>query len=118
MKMTNCIAGIQYLPSVEYFAHWLHHGNIVFEIHEHYQKRTWRNKTLILGPQKALPLTVPLRKGKNHELLITKVEIAYDEIWTKVHMNSIRTAYGKTAFFNELEDDLVSIFNSTPKYLW
>jgi hypothetical protein len=118
MKMTNCIAGIQYLPSVEYFAHWMHHGNIVFEIHEHYQKRTWRNKTSILGPQMALSLTVPLRKGKNHEMLITKVEIAYDEIWTKAHMNSIRTAYGKTAFFNELEDDLVSIFNSTPKYLW
>lgn len=52
--MTGCIAGIQYIPSIEYFAHWLQHGLLTIEHHEHFQKRTWRNKTAILGPDTPL----------------------------------------------------------------
>ncbi len=118
MKKTSCIAGIQYLPSVEYFARWMHHGTFIFEKHENYQKRTWRNKTTILGPHQALPLSVPLRKGKNHEMLITNVEISYDEPWHRIHMSSIQTAYGNTAFFDELEDAIANIYNTCPLYLW
>jgi len=116
--MTSCIVGIQYLPSVEYFAHWMHHDTFIFEKHENYQKRTWRNKTAILGPHQALPLSVPLRKGKNHEMLITNVEISYDELWPRIHMSSIQTAYGKTAFFDELEGAIAAIYKSSHQYLW
>jgi hypothetical protein len=116
--MTGCVAGIQYLPSVEYFAHWLYHHTIIFEIHEHYQKRTWRNKTAFLGPNGPLFATIPLRKGKNHEMLITKVEISYDEPWPRIHLGSIQSTYGKTAFFNEIESDLEVIYKSSPKFLW
>lgn len=118
MKMTHCVAGIQYLPSIEYFAHWMHHGTLILEKHENYQKRTWRNKTSILGPHHPISISVPLRKGKNHEMQIASVEISYDEIWPRIHMNSIRTAYGKTAFFDEIEDSLVAIYISRPKFLW
>ncbi len=116
--MSGCIAGCQYIPSIEYFAHWLHHGTLVIEAHEHYQKRTWRNKTAILGPEKPLIMSVPLKKGKHHQMPITEVEVSYDESWHRVHFNGIQTAYGKSAFYGEIESDLQNIFSSTPLKLW
>src|SRR4029078_4734922 len=101
MKMNSCVAGLQYLPSIEYFAHWLFHGSLIIEKHENYPKRTWRNKTAILGAKQALILSVPLQKGKNQHMPITEVKISYDEPWHRIHMHSLQAAYGKTAFFNE-----------------
>src|SRR4030095_5461135 len=112
------VAGLQYLPSIEFFARWLHHGTLFLEKHENYQKRTWRNKTAILGPEKPVLLSIPLRKGKNQGKLITSVEISYDEPWERIHMGSLQTAYGKTAFFEEFESTLNSIFIKQHKYLW
>src|SRR5688572_4252034 len=101
--MTGCIAGCQYIPSVEFFAHWHNQGHMLMEAYEHLQKRTWRNYTAIQGPEQPLCLTVPLKKDKHHQKPIMEVEISYDEAWYRVHFNSIRTAYGKTSFFNEME---------------
>jgi hypothetical protein len=116
--MTACVLGSQYIPSIEYFAHWLHHGTVCLDMHEHYPKRTWRNKTAILGPDYPLMLTVPLCKGKNQQMKITDVVISHDEPWTKNHINSIRAAYGKTAFFEEVIPGLQIIFDSPPSTLW
>jgi WbqC-like protein len=116
--MSGCIAGCQYIPSVEYFAHWSQHGLLLLEGHEHYQKRTWRNKTAIQGYDLPLILTVPLSKGKNNQLHIQKVNIAYDTPWQKNHLHSLKTAYGKTAFFDEVLPGLESIYRSHYEFLW
>lgn len=116
--MAGFIAGCQYIPSVEFFAHWHYHGQLLIEAHEHFQKRTWRNKTAIQGADTVLILTVPLKKGKHHQKPITEVEIAYDEPWHKIHYTSIYSAYGKTSFFNEVEDDIKDLLYSNKHTLW
>jgi WbqC-like protein family len=116
--MTDCVLGSQYIPSIEYFAHWKYHGKIRIEAHEHFQKRTWRNKTAIQGPDLPLLLTVPLCKGKHQQMLIREVLISYDEPWHKIHLNSLKTAYGKTAFFDEITSELERIYDSNPRTLW
>jgi hypothetical protein len=116
--MTGCILGSQYIPSVEYFAHWKWHGQVIIEANEHYQKRTWRNKTAILGPEKPQHLTVPLQKGKHQQMMIRDVRIAYDEPWKKNHLNSIKTAYGKTAFFDEVLPVLEAFYLPSYETLW
>ena len=116
--MSVCIAGSQYIPSIEYFAHWKHHGHITLEAHEHYQKRTWRNKTAILGPDIPHFLTVPLQRGKHQQMPVREVRIAYDEPWRKTHLNSLKTAYGKTAFFDEVLPVLERFYGETYDTLW
>ncbi len=116
--MTGCVVGCQYIPSIEFFAHWLHHGEILFEAHEHYQKKSWRNRTAILSPGKPNYLSVPLRKGKHQKTSIRDVEISYDEDWPRIHFNAVQTAYGKTAFFHEIESDLKSILYAGNEKLW
>src|SRR5687768_2679314 len=107
--MHGCIAGSQYMPSIEFFAHWVYHGTLSIEAHEHFQKRTWRNKTAIVGPEEALILSVPLKKGKHDHKPIREVEISYDEQWHRIHYNSISSAYGKTTYFEEIESELHTI---------
>lgn len=116
--MKGCIAGSQYIPSIEYFAHWMQNGLLTMEKHEHYQKRTWRNKTAILNPEKPLLLTIPLRKGKHQQMMIDDVTISYDEPWPKIHIAALQAAYGKTAYFDEINAGLESILFSDIKNLW
>lgn len=116
--MAACIVGCQYIPSIEYFVHWILHENFVIEAHEHFQKRSWRNKTAILGPDIPLILSVPLKKGKHNQMPIQDVAISYDEPWHRVHFNSIQSAYGKTAYFMEMEQDIRSLLFSQPERLW
>lgn len=116
--MPGCIAGCQYMPSAEFFAHWLHHGHMTIEACEHYQKRTWRNRTGIQGKDNPIYLTVPLKKGKHQALDIQKVEISYDEPWQKQHLESIRTAYGKTPFLDEVLPELEIVYQQQHTTLW
>jgi hypothetical protein len=116
--MQGCIAGCQYMPSAEFFSHWLHHGQLTIEACEHYQKRTWRNRTAILGKEHPLFLTVPLKKGKHQGMDIQKVEISYDEPWQKQHLESIKTAYGKTPFLEEILPDLERLYHQQHMTLW
>ncbi len=116
--MKGLLAGCQYIPSVEYFAHWKHHGHLLLEGYEHYQKRTWRNKTAIISASKPLTLSIPLRKGKNNQKPIQQVEISYDEPWNKIHLHSIQTAYGKSAFFEEVEAAISHLYNAEKNSLW
>ena len=116
--MSTCILGCQYIPSAEYFAHWLHHGEIQIEAHENFQKRTWRNRTCILSPGVPLLLTVPLQKGKHQQLNIRDVRIAYDEPWPEKHIRSLQTAYGNTAFAEEVLEGLFEILAVEKERLW
>jgi WbqC-like protein family len=116
--MNGCVAGCQYIPSIEYFAHWMHHGLLTLEKHEHFQKRTWRNKTAIIGPDHPLLLTVPLQKGKHQQQKIEEVRIAYDDHWPIKHIRSLKTAYGKTPFSEEVISGFEIILQSGFDRLW
>ena len=116
--MSACILGCQYIPSVEYFAHWYHHQHVALEANEHYQKRSWRNRTCILSPSEPLTLTVPLRKGKHQQLPVREVLISYDEPWVHQHIQSLQTAYGKTAFAEEVFSNLFPVLDYGYEKLW
>jgi hypothetical protein len=116
--MLTCILGSQYIPSAEYFAHWLHHRTVLLEAHENFQKRTWRNRTAILSPAEPLSLTVPLQKGKHQQQSIRDVRIAYDEPWVENHIRSLQTAYGKTAFAEEVLQGVFDLLSLRQEKLW
>ena len=61
---------------------------------------------------------MPLKKGKHDHKPIREVEISYDEQWHRIHFNSIQSTYGKTTYFEEIEDGLKSILFSGHSKLW
>lgn len=116
--MTTCLLGCQYLPCVEYFAHWSHYGKVTIEAHEHFQKRSWRNRTAIQARPIPMTLTVPLKQGKHQQMPIREVEIAYHEPWVHLHIISLQSTYGKTAFANEVLPGINQILEENHPLLW
>lgn len=109
---------LQYLGSVDYYATMLAQGHVIFEQHENYSKRTFRNRCHILGTNGVLKLSIPLEKGKNQQQPIRQTKIAYTNGWQRQHWRSITSAYGNAPFFEFYKDDLIAIFESQTTYLF
>ncbi len=113
--MTKLLIEPHYLGSVEYFCLLSAHNQIVFEVCDSFQKQTFRNRTLILGSNKVLPLIIPLRFS-NHTL--TKdVRIDYSQRWIKNHWGAIYSSYGKAPYFEYFADEIKEVFDRKDHFL-
>lgn len=129
MQLPNTILiELQYLPPVQFFSKFLLHEVVRIEQYEHYQKRSYRNRCHIAGPNGRLRLSIPLASGKNEQQPITEVNIAHHpvraerkmggEAWQRQHWHSIRTAYGNAPFFEFYADTLKPFFQRSYDFLF
>ena len=102
-----------YFPPAHWFAAALSHGRWTVEAHENYQRKGWRNRAEIGGPNGRMLLSVPLVKGKNQRTPIREVRIGNDTDWRREHVASIKTAYGRSPFFEYFAEGLFDAM-STP----
>lgn len=116
--METIIKEVQIFGPTSAFASYLHIENIVIDQHENYQKRSFRNRYNILTSNGPMVLSVPLEKGKNNAQNIKDVKIAYHDRWTDIHLQTIRSAYGKSPYFDYYYDGIENIINSKYKYLF
>lgn len=84
---------------------------VYIEIHENYQKRSYRNKCKIQGPNGTATISVPLRKGKNDKMAITDVAISYDTEWISIFLKTLQSNYGKSPFFIYYIDDIQALLD-------
>ncbi|MCS7036117.1 MAG: WbqC family protein [Saprospiraceae bacterium] len=107
-----------YWPPVSWLV--LAHGADVLWIEacEHYQKGSYRNRCCIAGPNGVQRLSVPLQKGKNRQMPIRDVRIAYDMPWQRSHWRTIRTAYGSAPFFEHFADEVAAFFEKRYDFLF
>jgi len=102
----------QYFPCIRFWAKALEIGSVKLEKYENYQKRSYRNKCIILAANGRIDLTVPLKSGKNNKMPILDVEISYDENWQKVHLQTIISAYKSSPYFEFYIDELQPFFET------
>src|SRR5574337_653732 len=81
----------------DWFSHFLSAVKPAIDVHEHYQKQTWRNRYRIIGPNGAQDLVIPVR-ARNHTPL-REVAIDYSARWQQQHWGAIRSGYGQSPFF-------------------
>jgi hypothetical protein len=108
----------QYFPPLEYFSKIILFSNISIEAHEHYQKGSYRNRCHIATSQGVQALSVPLKKGKNAQMPIRDVAIAYDIDWQRQHWQSLKTAYGSAPFWEHYAPMLEPLFHKKNTYLF
>ena len=113
-----CLTELHCAGPIAAFVEFSKFDHIILDPCEHYKKGTWRNRYLIAGPNRILSLSIPLRKGKNYQKRIKDIPIAYDETWQQKHINAIKTAYGKSAFFEDYSPELFDILSSDFITLW
>jgi hypothetical protein len=111
----DAILPVSYFPSVAYLS-VINRYSTTIELHEHYQRRSMRNKTTIISANGTLDLIVPLKKGKTKSK-VKDVRIAYDEDWITNHIRSIQTAYGTAPYFDFYYEDVSAILLNKPVLL-
>lgn len=118
--MTNSalLLSLCYLPPVSWCTAAWNSEVLVIEACEHYQKGTWRNRCLIAGPNGIQRLSIPLEKGKNQQMPIREVRIAYSEPWQRQHWRSIRTAYGNAPFFEHYAGEFAPFYEKRYTFLF
>lgn len=109
-KEQHIVLATSYFGPVQYFTKFLLPGKIVLEKHENYIKQSFRNRTVILGANGPLTLTVPVIRGSFHKVPIGKLEIDYKKNWQDTHWRSIESAYRSAPYFEFYVDEIVSVF--------
>ena len=108
-----------YCPPVEYFALLARDfvpgapaGDTVIYIEacEHYQKQSWRNRCLILGPNGTEMLQVPVVHGEDR--LISAVRVDYSTPWILRTQRALDTAYWSAPFYEYYRDELFAVLDS------
>jgi WbqC-like protein family len=107
----------QYLPPIAAIAQMAQNQSITIEANEHYQKGGYRNRCHIATSNGVLALSVPLQKGKHQQTPIREVRIAHDTRWQAQHWQSIRSAYGKSPFWEYYADRFSPIYEKKNDYL-
>jgi len=106
-----------YLPPLSMVYAALASGTVCFELGGWYQKRSYRNRGLILGPTGIQTLSIPLEAGKNSKMPLKDVRIAYQSKWQLEHQNAFKTAYQNSAFFSLLHPEFQTIWAQKPTFL-
>lgn len=100
-----------YFPSIAYMAAILAADTVVFEVHDNYQKQTFRNRTYIAHSNGKLLLNVPIKHSKGTIRQKTRDVIVENNFpWQAQHWKSLQSAYRTSPFFEFYEDDLEPLF--------
>lgn len=105
-----------YFPPIAWFAIADRSAQVTIDVHEHYVKQTWRNRCRIGGANGPLDLILPVRTLGNHTPM-KDVRIDYHTNWQRVHWHAIRSAYGKSAYFEYYVDRFAPLFENKPAFL-
>jgi hypothetical protein len=102
----------QYLPPIETFARLAPFSRVRFEAHEHWVKRSYRNRALVAGAHGEVLLSIPLKREGGERRIMQDIQIAYAEPWLREHWLTLEAGYRRSPYFEYFEDRLEPVFNA------
>lgn len=108
--MSEPLIESQCLPPIPSLQRFFQKKTVWIEVHENYQKRSFRNRFQLAGPNGVERFSIPLAKGKNQGQQISQVQIAYDDDWIRTLSGMFQTNYGSAPFYEHYIQGLMSIF--------
>ena len=107
-----------YWGDIEYFAHLLQGGGeCVIDIHEHFIKRSLRNRTVIMTANGTMPLSVNLRHADRPRTPVCDVRIDYSKRWQHLHWTAICSAYRSSPYFDAVADRMARFYEREWRFL-
>lgn len=85
---------------------------VVFEVHDNFQKQTYRNRCNIATANGKQALTVPFQHQKGVKLKTSEIKIDYKDNWQIQHLRALETAYSSSPFFEFYRDDIAPLFQT------
>lgn len=94
-------------------------NDVCWEVHDNYQKQTYRNRTKICTDRGLHVLSIPIiHVGSKHgRQLYGEVKIDNSYNWQRQHWRTLETAYRTSPFFEFYEDEIRPLYNSKYEHL-
>lgn len=109
--MDSVLLHPSYFPTIAQMVAVAQAKEVVFEMHDNYQKQTYRNRAYIAHAQGMLLLNVPVKHSHNGiRKKTTEVQTDTSFPWQSQHWKSLQTAYRTSPYFEFYEDELAEIF--------
>jgi len=90
---------------------------VQIEVQESFVKQTYRNRCLIHDAQgHEVTLTVPVMKVE-HKQLTRDVQISYQQHWQHQHWMALKSAYGKSPYWDYYADFFAPFYTRETKWL-
>ncbi len=115
--MSTIYLSSAYLAPVEYYCKLLAYDRAVVELHDHYQKQTYRNRCTIAAPDGPLALSVPIVKPDTPKCPMRDIRISDHGNWRHLHWNALESAYNHTPFFEYYKDDFRPFYEQKYEFL-
>jgi hypothetical protein len=106
-----------YLAPIEYYSALFRAEKAIIEIHDNYQKQSYRNRCMIAGANGAISLSIPIEKPSTAKCEMKDIRISEHGNWRHLHWNAIISAYNSTPFFAYYEDDFRPFYEKKQTFL-
>ncbi|WP_423998725.1 WbqC family protein [Maribacter sp. IgM3_T14_3] len=101
-----------YFPNILTFSYIMHHP-ICWEVNDHYQKQTFRNRSYISNDRGKHILSIPIihagRANGRQKYKDVLIDNSYP--WQRQHWRTLETAYRASPFFEFYEDEIKGLYN-------
>ncbi len=114
----NLLLHPTYFPNIATFSAIVQ-NDVCWEVHDNYQKQTFRNRCPICTDLGQHALTIPIRHvgGEHGRQKFKEVRVDNTYAWQRQHWRTLQTAYRTSPFFEYYEDDLAPLFEREREYL-
>lgn len=103
-------------PSLHYCYYLLNASEVQLQVHEYYERRSFRNRYTIGAANGPLSLSVPIIRP-SEKAPTASIRICYKEKWTHQHQRSIESAYGKSPYFDFFGEEVLALYEKRYVYL-
>lgn len=90
---------------------------VVWDVHEHFQKRGRRSHYRIATAEGETRLSIPIVGGRDQRTAMRDVRIDNSQQWARRHLRTIETAYRRAPFFEHFEPSLRTLYKAVPERL-
>ncbi|WGD35071.1 WbqC family protein [Olleya sp. YS] len=107
-----------YFPSIAQCVAIANAEELIFEMHDNFQKQTYRNRAYIYGANGKLQLSVPIIHSHKERQLYRDVKISDVDKWQLIHLKSFEAAYRTSPYFEFYEDDFQPLFKLKSEFIF
>lgn len=97
-------------PPVSWWIYACKAKNITFDLAEHYQKMSYRNRYYLAAPEGKLLMSLPLEHGRNQRIPVNAVKLSDRTDWQSNHWKTIVSLYRRSPFFEYFEHQFRPLF--------
>jgi len=106
------VSSVMPFPNIQWWCYVINVDKIVWDLGEHYEKMSARNRYEIATANGKLKLSIPLKNGRDQRTKMCELEISNVENWQQQHWRTLYSAYNRSPYFEHYASLLKPFFSN------